>query len=97
MRSVGVLTSVGDASDVADDVFNHDDRAIDDHAEVERAERKQIGGNAFQVETDGGKQQRKRDGRGDNEGAADVAQKQKQDDRDQDHAFGQIVQHRVAW
>ena len=81
---------------MAHDVFDHDHGAVDDHAEVQRAEREQIRGNLFQVETDGGEQQGKRNGGGDDESAADVAEKQEENDRDQDHAFRQVVQHGVA-
>jgi hypothetical protein len=31
-------------AEMADDVLDHDDRAVDDHAEVQRAEREQVGG-----------------------------------------------------
>ena len=68
-------------------------RAVDDHAEVQCTERKQIGRNMAQVKADGGEKQRKGDGERDDDGAAHVAQEQKQNDRDEDHAFGQVVFH----
>ena len=48
-----------------------------------------------QVETNGSEQQRERNGRGDDEGAANIAEEQEQNERDQDHSFGKIVQHGV--
>src|SRR5262249_18259375 len=79
----------------ADDVLHHDDGAFDDHPEVERAERQQVGGNVAQVEADRRKQQRERNGEGDDQRAADVAEKEEQDHRHQDDAFGEVVHHRM--
>ena len=61
---------------VAKNVFDHHDRAVDDHAEVKRAEREQVRGNVTKVEQDGREQQRERNGDGDDQRAADVAQEQ---------------------
>ena len=44
----------------------------------------------------GGEQQRKRNGQRHDQRAAHVAQEQEQNDRHQDDAFGQVVQHRVG-
>ena len=66
---------------MAHDVLHHHHRAIHDHAEIERAERQQVRRNMSQVETDRGEQQRKRNGQSDDQRAADIAQKQEQDDR----------------
>ena len=92
----GLGAAVG-VTHVAHDVFDQNDGAFHDHAEIERAEREQVGGNVHQVEADGGEEQRERNGGGNDERAADIAQKQKQNDRDQDHAFGEVVQHGVTW
>src|SRR5271169_433219 len=81
---------------MAHNVFDQHDGAFHDHTEVERAKRQQIGGNVHQVQTNGRKQQSKRNGRGDDESATNITQKQKQNDRYQDHSFGQIVQHGVG-
>ena len=43
--------------EMADHVFDHHHGAIDHHAEVQRSQRQQIGGNVDQVEANGGKQQ----------------------------------------
>ena len=45
---------------VAHDVLDHHDRAFHDHAEIERAQRKQVGGNVSQIQADGCEQQRER-------------------------------------
>ena len=37
---------------MADHVFDHHHRAVDHHAEVQRAQREQVGGNVAQVEAD---------------------------------------------
>ena len=76
---------------VAHHVLDHDHRAIDDHSEVQRTQREQIRGNVAQVKADGGEHKRKRNGEGDNDGAAHIAQEEKKDDRNQDHAFSQVV------
>ena len=76
---------------MANDVFDHDHRAIDDHAEVERAEREQVGGDVAQVEADGGEQQREGNGERDDDGAAHIAEEEKEDDDDEDHALGEVV------
>ena len=68
-------------AEMADDVLHHHHRAIHDHAEIERAQREQIGGDVTQVEADGGEQQRKRNGERDDERAAHIAEKEKQNDR----------------
>ena len=49
----------------------------------------------LQVEANGCKQQRKGNRKGNDDCAAHIAQKEKEDDHDQDHAFGQIVQYSV--
>ena len=42
---------------MADDVFDDDDGAIHDHAEIEGAEGKQIRGNFVEVEANGGEEE----------------------------------------
>src|SRR5580704_19627811 len=48
-----------------------------------------------EVQTNGGKQQRKRDGERNDESAANIPQEQKENDHHQDDALGQIVQNGV--
>ena len=78
---------------MAHDVFDHHHRAIHDHAKIQRAERQKVRGNVLQVQANRRKQQRKRNCRRDNERATDIAKKQKQNDRNQNHPFGQVVKH----
>src|ERR1700722_3143238 len=49
-----------------------------------------------EVETDRSKEQGKRDSQGNDDGAANVAQKKEEDNHDQDHAFCQVVQDGVS-
>ena len=69
--------------------------AVDDHAEVERTEREQVGGNVAQVKTDGGEEQCKRNGERDDDRAANIPKKEEQNDDDEDDAFGEVMQDRV--
>src|ERR1019366_6946307 len=81
--------------DVANGVLYHDDRAIHHHAEIERTEGKQVGRNMADVEPDGGEQQRERDSQGHDQIVVDIAEEQEKNDGHQDHAFTQVVHHRV--
>ncbi len=80
---------------VAKDVLDHHDRAIDDHAEVECAQREQVRGDMAQIEKDRGEEQREGNRDGDDQRAAHVAQEQKQNQGDQQDAVGQIAQDGV--
>src|SRR5271165_845004 len=81
---------------VADNVLDQHNGAFDDHAEVQCSEREQVRRNMHQVQTSSREQQGKRN-RGDNDdGSADIAQKQEQNERDEDHPLGQVVKHRVG-
>src|ERR1035438_5126308 len=82
-------------AEVADDILDHHHGAFHHHAEIERAERKQVGRNVIQVEADGREQQRKRNSERDDERAARVAQEHEKDQGHQDDALGEVVQHRV--
>ena len=77
---------------VAEDVFDHHHRSVDDHAEVESAEREQVGGDVAQVEQDRGEEQREGNGDGDDQRAAHVAEKEEENQRDQQDAVGQVAQ-----
>ena len=76
---------------MAHHILDHHDRAIDDHAEVQRAQGKQIGRNVAEVETDCGKQKRKGNGERDDDRAAHIPQEQKENDGNKDDSRGQIV------
>ncbi len=75
------------------DIFDHDDGALDDHAEIERAQREQVGRDVPQIEAQAGKQKRERNGERDDQRAAKVAEEDEQNDRDQDDSLGQVVEH----
>ena len=81
--------------DVAHDVFHHDHGAVHDHAEIERAERKQIRRNVTEIEKNGGEKKCEGNRDRDDQRAANVPQKNKKDERNQDHAVGEISQNGV--
>ena len=76
-------------------VFDEHDCAFDEHAEVESADRQQVCRNMAQVEANGGKKQRERNGRGHDQRAANVAEEQEKNERDKNHSFRKVVQHGV--
>ncbi len=78
---------------VADDVLHHDHRAVHNHPEIQRAKGEQVCGNALQLETGRGEQQRKRDRQCDDQCSANISKKQKENDHDQNDAFRKVVQH----
>ena len=80
---------------MTDDVLHHDHRAVHDHAEIERAQRQQVGRDMTEIEANGGKKQRERDGERNDQSAANIPQEEKENDHHQDDALGQIVQNRV--
>ena len=88
----GLVAGIG-MREQADDVLHHDDGALHDHAEIERAQRQQVGRNVAQVQAQRSEQERKRNGEGDDERAAYVAEEDKEDDCDQNNALGQVVKH----
>ena len=77
------------------DVLDHHHGAVDDDAEIDGANGKQIGGNVVGVQHDEGKQQRQRNGERDNDGGAEADQKEDQHDQHQHHAAKQIGFNRV--
>src|ERR1017187_1881279 len=60
-----------------------------------RAPSEEISGNVAQIEPDRCKEQRERNGQRDDERGTGIEEKQEENDADQDHAFRQIVHHRV--
>ena len=81
--------------DMAQHVFDHHYGAVDDHSEIERAKREEIRGHVAQIKANGGEEQRKGNGQDDDQRRPDIAEEEKQNDRDQQDSFGQIVHHRV--
>ncbi len=78
---------------MSNDVFDDHYRAVDHHAEIQRAQGEKIGGNFVEIEANGGKQQRKGNGERNNDGAANIAEKEEKNYGNQQHAFGQVVKH----
>ena len=75
----------------AEGVLDHDDGAVDHHADADRQtrERHQVGRQAELLHADEGDQHRERQGHDHDEGGAQLAQEQEQDDGHQDRAFDQ--------
>ena len=87
------LAGLAFVTEMADDVFHHDDRAFDDHAEVESTEAEEIRGNVAEVEADGGKEQSKGNGDRDDQGSAEIAEEQEENEGDEKDADGEVVKH----
>ena len=81
---------------VAEDVLDQDDRRIDDDAEIDGADGQQIGVLAAQNQNDDAEEQRERDIDADDDGAAQVAEKDPLDEEDQQAAENEVVQHRMG-
>ena len=79
----------------AEDVLDNDHRAVDDDAEIHRAEREQVGRNAFDRQADERRQQRQRDHDGDDGRRSHASQEEEQHQADQQRAFGKILEHRL--
>src|SRR4029077_5290686 len=77
------------------DIFHHDHGGIEDDAEVDRTERQKVGVLALQDQEDNGKEQRERDVRTDDDGAAEIAQEYPLNEEDQETAKNQVVQNRT--
>ena len=82
-------------ADVADAVFDHDDRAIDDHAEVDGAQAEQAGRNAEPEHAAEGEQHRKRNRQGHDQRRAQIAEEGEQHGDDEQAAFEQVFRDRV--
>ena len=79
----------------AEDIFDHDDRAVHDDAKIHRAEGNQVGRNAAPRQADERRQQRQGNDDGDNRRRPEVAEKQQQHKRHQNRAGGEIFKDRV--
>ncbi len=78
---------------MAINVLDHDDRRIDDDAEIDGPNGQQVGRLAAREQHGEGEQQRQRDVDGHNQSAAHIAQEHEQDDRHQTHAQQQVLLH----
>src|SRR5579872_435227 len=77
------------------DIFHHDHGGIDDDAEIDRAERQEIGVLALKDQENDGKEQGERDVGADDDGAAQIAEKDPLDEKHEQAAKNQVVQHRM--
>src|SRR5580700_9044794 len=82
--------------EIAVDVLHHDHGGIDDDAEIDRAEREQIGILAAQHQDYDGEEQRERNVGADDDGAAEIAQENPLNEENQQAAEDQIMQHGVS-
>ena len=80
-------------AELAHDIFHDDDRAINDEAEINRAETHQIAGDAELPHAGERKEERERDGGGDDEGRAPVAEQQEEHYDHQHCAFEEVFLH----
>ena len=78
MVSVRFFPSGRRRAEVTEDVFHHDHRAVDDHAEIERSQRKQVRRDVTKIEKNRGEQQREGNRQRHDEGAAEVAEEQEE-------------------
>src|ERR1700722_3782377 len=76
---------------MTDDVFDHHYRAVNNHAEVQGAQGKQIGRNMAQIQTDGGKKQCKWNRQSNDDGGTRIAEKQEKNNHHQDHSFREVM------
>ncbi len=72
-------------------VLDHHDRAVDQKAEVQRAEAHQVSADAEAVHADDREQEADRDHQGGDRGRADVAEQQEQNHDHQQGAFDQVL------
>ncbi len=79
----------------AHDVFHHDHGCIHDQAEIDGADREQVGGLAAQQDQPDRERQREGDGGGHDQRAAQIAQEDVLQDEYQQYAFDQIMHHRM--
>src|SRR6185369_2152318 len=79
-----------------EDRLHHDHGGVDDQAEIDRADRQQIGGFAAQHQDDDGEEQRERYRRADDQRAAQIAEEYPLQQHDQDDADHHVVQHGVG-
>src|SRR5882672_10826015 len=74
-------------------VFHHDDGGVDDDAEIDGAQRQQVGVFAPQHQYYDGKEKRERNVGADDDGASEIAEENPLDQEDQQATKPQIVQH----
>ncbi len=83
------------SAEVTEDVLHHDDGGVDDDAEVDGAERDQVGGGMAADQAGEGAEQCERDVDGRHDRRAQVTEEEEEHDRDQRHPHEQVLEHRV--
>src|SRR5215475_802813 len=83
----------GMVCEMAENIFHHDDGAVDDDAKVDCTDREQVGRFAAQHRDDNGKKQSDRNRGRDHERTAQVSQEYPLDQKNQRYAEKHIVQH----
>src|ERR1700686_4174916 len=84
-----VFLAVAEA-ELAVDIFDHDDGAVDDDAEVDGADGEQVGGLAGGVEKDEGEEESERNGERSNYSGTDADEKKDKNDKNKRHAAQKI-------
>ena len=79
----------------AEDVFDHDERAVDEDAEIYGSDGKKISCGAARVKEDEGEQQRYWNGESDDNGRAHADEETHQDDENEHHSQHHVVLDRV--
>src|SRR5580658_8702573 len=77
-------------AELAVDILDHDDGAVDDDAEIDGPDGEQVGGFASGVEKDKGEEESERDGERGNYGSTDTDEKKDEHDENQRHAAQEI-------
>src|SRR5215510_2161878 len=80
----------------AEDALDHDDGGIDNQAKIYRADRQKVGGFAAHHEYTDGEKQRERNGRADDDGAAQVAEEHPLQQEDQPDPERHVVEDRPS-
>src|SRR5579859_612450 len=80
---------------LAINVFDHHECAVDDDSKVDRADRKQVRVNAFGVQADEREEQRQRNCESYDDGGPHADQKNKKYQQDEQHAADQVAFNRV--
>src|ERR1700676_980182 len=77
-------------AELAVNVLDHDDGAVNDDAEVDGADGEKVGGFTGGVKKDEGEEQGERDGKSGDDGGADADQEKDEHDEDEDHAANEV-------
>src|ERR1019366_8614752 len=81
---------------ISEDVFDEDDRRIDDNAEINRSHGEQICAFTEDYEEDDGEEQRKRNVQSNDDRAAEITEENPLDQEDQQASENQVVQNCVC-